>query len=253
MPKPETYLRELAAELSLQAVSVKFSGGRLHFRKGDTQLDLALAEEDFDFHTHGHEPFLALDYVITAPAKVAAFVFSRMHLNQRLFARNCEVRRVSKTEAEEFLNCFHLMNATQSAFNLGLYHRDELVGIASFSKGRKMNRLHEDQRSFELIRYCCKAGISISGGLSKLIRHFVTEKSPGDIMTYVDRQWGEGASFQKIGFRREGFTAAHHFLIDRHSFQRQAMRDADMPFDHRLFYRTQTPGNLKLIYNPPQL
>ncbi len=211
-------------------------------------MDIALAGKDFDFQTP--EPFLAFDYLVTAPEKVASFVLSRLQLNQRLYARNCEVRRVSKGDAEEFLNRYHFMNATQSALNLGLYHDDDLVAVTSFSKGRKMNRLPEDLRSFELIRYCCKSGISISGGLSKLIRHFINEKTPGDIMTYVDLQWGEGASFQKIGFRKGGFTAPHYFLIDRRSFQRQPMTNPNSVFDHSRFYRTQTPGNLKLIYTP---
>lgn len=138
---------------------------------------------------------------------------SKFGLNKTIFARQCELKKIDKETANDFLNAYHLMNATQSAFNYGLFYKEELVAVASFSKGRKMNRLQEHERSFELIRFCCKEGITVTGGLTKLVKNFCREKNAGDVMTYVSKQFGNGKSFANAGFKKHSETERNIKMI----------------------------------------
>lgn len=240
----------LKAALADDRVKVKLNGSQLIFTAGLNRVSFFLADEHYDFDAHTRHPFIAVDYLVTAPEKIAAMVLSKLKLNKSVFARNCELKKLDKKTAEQFAECYHLMGTTQSAYNLGLYFNNELLAMASFSKGRKMNRLKENKRSFELIRFCCKRGVSVTGGLTKLIKNFVLEKHAGDIMTYIDKQWGAGESFLKVGFKPHSETGPHYFLINRNTCERHTLKHATEKFDTTKFYLTQNLGNLKLVYTP---
>lgn len=190
------------------------------------------------------------DYLITNPDKIFYFIQSKLQLNKTVYARNCQLKKIDKTVTANFLNTYHLLNSANSAYNYGLFYRDELLCMACFSKGRKMNRLREHQRSFELIRFCTKGGITITGGLSKLLKHFCNEKNAGDIMTYIDKQISDGKSFLKAGFKLHSETDPTIFLINRKIVERIALKNKNEIFDETLFYRTENLGNLKLVYTP---
>jgi hypothetical protein len=151
--------------------------------------------------------------------------------------------------ANDFLDRYHLMNSTQSAFNYGLFHKDDLLAIASFSKGRKMNRLQTDERSFELIRFCSKSGITVAGGLTRLVKTFYLDRNAGDIMTYVDKQFSDGSSFVRAGFKKHSETPPNFFLINKKTFERIPMKNRNATFNKTEFYLTQNLGNIKLIYD----
>jgi hypothetical protein len=131
-----------------------------------------------------------------------------------------------------------------------LFYKGELIGSASFSKGRKMNRLQSGSQSFELIRFCCKSGITVTGGLSKLMSHFCEEKKAGDIMTYIDKQFSNGDSFIKAGFIKHSETPPLFFLVNKKTFERISLKDKNEIFDKKLFYKVQNLGNIKMILVP---
>jgi len=122
---------------------------------------------------------------------------------QRLFARNCIIKRISSSEAKIFTTRCHIMGYATSHFHYGLFFEGELVATACFSKGRKMKRLPPDKKSFELVRYCSKNYVTVVGGLSRLIHKFEAEHHPGDIMTYVDKNWGDPKTFLSLGFHSD--------------------------------------------------
>jgi hypothetical protein len=181
-----------------------------------------------------------------SPEKVAALALSKLGLNKVVFARKCQIKKVPKKEAKEFCDQHHLMDYAQSATHLGLYFKDELLALATFSKGRKMRRLPEDKRSYELVRFCSKGGVTVAGGLTRLIKNFCEEKTPGDIMTYVDRQFSDGANYLKVGFKKAGTTPPHFFIVDRNSL-------VICPINlnkatNQTEYLLENLGNQKLIY-----
>lgn len=157
-------------------------------------------------------------------------------------ARNCNALRINAADAEKFLNENHLMGFAKSGFHYGLIHEKELIAVASFSKGRKMNDLPEDKRSFELVRYASKKFISVSGGFSKLMHCFYTEMQPGDIMTYIDPLFGDVESLKKNKFEITGTTPPYTVYIDPNQFTRHY--SWSNAYSH--YIALQNNGNLKL-------
>lgn len=232
---------------ALEELSIKciYKNERLTVSSKIRKIELYVGEEE-----HQNELSVPKDYIITRQEKVLSIILSKLNLNKTIFARNCKVEILTKQIAEDFFNEFHFFGSTTSAYNYGLFYKDELIGAASFSKGRKMNRLPEGKQSFELIRFCCKSGITITGGLSKLMKHFYEEKKAGDIMTYVDKQFSNGDSFAKAGFKKHSDTPSLYFLVNKKTFERSLLKDKEESFDEKLFYRTQNSGNIKMIYKP---
>lgn len=190
---------------------------------------------------------LPYDLLMSEPKKVAAILQSKMGLNQRVFARSCVVKRISNTEGEAFLKRYHLMGPTNCAWTFGLFKQSELLALASFSKGRKMRRLPAHLRSFELIRFCTLPGITVTGGLSKILKHFIQERGAGDIMTYVDAVWSSGESFVKAGFEFAGHSTPKAYLVNQLSMERRPRAAGEaVPDNH---YLCRDRGNIKLIYH----
>ena len=125
---------------------------------------------------------------------------------KRIHARQCILIRIDKKSASAFIDAYHIMGYAASYYNYGLFLKGELVAVACFSKGRRMNRLPQDKKSFELIRFCNKNFYTVVGGLSKFIHHFEIEHMPGDIMTYVDIAWGQPSAYYTLGFVLDKIT-----------------------------------------------
>jgi len=208
------------------------------FTHGDFSFTVYLRGQGF--------PLLPLDMVHHEPEKVLAFVMSRLNLNQRIFARKCEVVRVERSLARDFLNTHHLLNYAQAAFHYGLVHQNQLVAIAAFSRGRKMNRLEASLRSFEMVRFCSASGITVTGGLTKLLTHFVKVHTPGDVMTYIDKNWAQAETFVKSGFQRIGETPPISYPVNKKSHER--LKATTLPVEGCEW--VTTGGNIKLVYTP---
>jgi hypothetical protein len=243
------YIKTLSENLSKWAVSTQLKDECLVFKNGHTTLEYFVLTENSSQNIRAKKLLIPLDILVRESSKLTSGILSKLKLNKVVYARNCNVEKITKNVAENFLNTYHVLNKTTSGFNFGLFYKDELLAVASFSKGRKMNRLAADLRSFELIRFCSKTGITIAGGLTKLLQYFISSRKVGDIMTYVDKQYSDGSSFFKSGFELHSETKAQTYLIDRKTFKRFAIKNLD-DFDKKKYYLFSDSGNLKLIYKP---
>jgi hypothetical protein len=244
--KKELY-SSLIKLLQQQSVSTELQKNGLLTSAKDEKVLFSIIGEQLD--TEVTRPAIDIDRLLIAPEKVVAVILSQLKLNKTVYARNCRVDRIEKALANTFLDKYHLFNSTQSGFNYGLFLNKELIAVASFSKGRKMNRLAEDQRSFELIRFCCISGVTVTGGLSKLIKTFCEEKKAGDVMTYVDKHLSDGTSFMRAGFKKHSETEPNYFLVNRTTFERTSASE-DEVFDKEKFYLSKNGGSIKLVYTP---
>lgn len=179
------------------------------------------------------------------PGIILSRINSLLGQNKRVHGRSCNIRLLDKNTAETFLNRHHVMGFASSYYKLGLFKKDELLAIATFSKGRKMNRLPEGKKSFELIRFCNASGITVVGGLSKLLKHFIKLTDAGDIMTYIDKDQSEGKAFIKLGFKLHSESEPIAFKIDKNSQKRTNQNITNHDIEMQV---VKNSGNLKLIY-----
>jgi hypothetical protein len=191
-----------------------------------------------------------VDIFYLFPEKVAAVVLSKLHLNRTVFARKCIPQRIDKKTAAAFFDRYHLMGSAKAALNYGLFDHDQLVCAASFSAGRKMDRLRSHERSYELIRFCSRLGITVTGGLGKLLNMFVEEKQPGDVMTYVDKQFSNGVAFLRLGFKKIGESGPRQFLVDKKTYARIIPEATGTAADATKYFLIENTGNDKLVFVP---
>lgn len=113
----------------------------------------------------------------------------------KIYARNTEIREITRTVANEFCVNNHLQGKANSLFRYGLFYDDELVAIMTFSKSR-----YNKEYEYELIRYCCKLGTTVVGGASKLLKHFIKKVNPKNIISYCNLRFSNGNLYKKLGF-----------------------------------------------------
>lgn len=127
---------------------------------------------------------------------------------QIIGARQCKIKEVSKTEAMEFINKYHLQGYARDKIRLGLYYKDNLVSIMTFNKPR-----YNKNYQYELIRYC--SSFSVIGGAEKLFNYFIDTYKPSSIITYCDKSKFTGEIYTKLGFilKRKGKPTRHWYNI----------------------------------------
>jgi len=140
------------------------------------------------------------DLWLTQPSKVLSRIFSLLGKNKTVHGRKTKVLGISQLMADEFLSLHHLQFSAKARFRYGLLYQDQLIAVATFSGKRNMRLKREGYISVELIRFATLEGITIQGGLSKLIRHMINEIAPDDVMTYADLDWSYGQGFARMGF-----------------------------------------------------
>lgn len=120
---------------------------------------------------------------------------------RRIFARKTTVQRIDATLALPFLQEHHLWSATKAKYYYGLWDDNgDLVAVATFSSRRNVLRNGVPHRSHELVRFCSRRDEAVVGGITKLVTAFIREHEPDDIVTVVDRDWGPGSGWYKLGF-----------------------------------------------------
>jgi hypothetical protein len=181
-----------------------------------------------------------VDLLRSSKRKVINRIKGILGLGERIYARETVAARIDKKVAIAFQEEHHLQVALPGKYRYGLFYEGELVSVAVFSGGRRMNGKSEDYRSFELLRFCHKTDHNVVGGVSKLIGRFAQEFKPADIMTYADLDWCQQSSLEKIGFMPSEIKEPQKFWIvdGKRSYAAAAVHTGE--------YQVQNSGSLKL-------
>lgn len=147
-------------------------------------------------------------------------------LNVTLHARKGKIEEIDLKVTTDFLNQYHLQGFVKAKYNYGFYIDSVLFAVASFSAARPMKEKGANYMSAELVRFASKEGYTITGGLSKLIKHFVNQVKINDIMSYADRDWSLGKGYDQLGFQLTDTTEPAYLYIDEKKLIRY--------FPHRL-------------------
>ncbi len=46
-------------------------------------------------------------------------------------------------------------------------------------------------------------GVGVDGGMGKLLKAFIEDVGPDDVMSYADASWSDGDVYRKLGFTQE--------------------------------------------------
>lgn len=159
---------------------------------------------------------------------------AHLEIFTQIYARNCEVRKIDKRTAAEFLESNHSYGDASCRHRYGLYLKRHtghnagsasiepgcLVAVATFSNGRKWIKGDKTIRSYEWTRFASLPGVRLSGGMGRLLKAFISEVQPDDIMTYADLEWSEGKVYEALGFTLEGQKQPVFFAVDTDTWSR---------------------------------
>ena len=99
-----------------------------------------------------------------------------------------------------------------------------LIAVATFSNARRWVKEGKEIRSYEWTRYASLPDLRVSGGMGKMLKAFIKEIQPDDIMSYADLEWSEGEVYERLGFEAETRKEPVTFTIDPQTWERKAIR-----------------------------
>ena len=160
--------------------------------------------------------------------------------NTRIYARKCEIKNVSTTDKNIFLEKNHIQGKDNSSIRLGLYFNNELVSIMTFSKPRVALGAKNNKNSYELVRFCNKINHTVIGGASKLLKYFERNYSFEMIYSYSDKRWSNGNIYKILGFDYEKTSKPNYWYIKgikrihRFNFRKNVLKEKLDLFDENL-------------------
>lgn len=188
------------------------------------------------------------DVWLTKTEQVLDRLKSLSGLNQRIHGRKTEVITIHKAEADNFMDRNHIQGAAKARHKYGLHYSGELVAVATLSSSRLMKKLGSEYRSTELIRFASKGGITIVGGLTKLLKHYASKYQVHDIITYADRDWSDGRGYLSAGFIQTQIVSPLELFIDTSSMQRyNAVKLGEDNTEPTSAIRAFNTGSLKFL------
>lgn len=156
---------------------------------------------------------------------VKSMILQRLGRSEAIYARKCEFRELSSSEANNFFDSSHISGGRTARYYFGLEHNGELVSAISFSP------IGSDQH--EIIRFSSKCGVNVVGGLSKMLKRVPFT----NIFTYADRRYSTAIGYLKCGFKMLGVTKPgyeywkNNRLHSRLKFQKHKLKNILENFD----------------------
>lgn len=144
--------------------------------------------------------------------------------DEKIYARNCIVKQITNKEAMVLNNKVHLQGHRDAQVTYGLYYKDQLVQLMSFSH-TKYNRNIKTDNDWEIIRGCPGSNNIVIGGVSRLFSHFVKDYKPSKVFSYCDFNKFDGRSYEALGMKFIGYTGPDKtWLIDGQGVKRNPSR-----------------------------
>ena len=132
-----------------------------------------------------------------------------------LYARKCELREVSSSEARKFLLTNHRQGPTGAKLRYGLYFNEELVSLMTFGHVRgTMGITSSDRPAWELVRFCNKLNTSVVGGASKLFKRFIDDINPKSVLSFSDCAHTRGRLYEILGFTETAVSDPGYVWVD---------------------------------------
>ena len=122
-------------------------------------------------------------------------ILSLIEKKESIYARRCEVKKITKEMCNDFLNKYHLQGGLRNQeVCYGLFLKEDLLEVMSFGKPR-----YNKSYQYELLRLCTLRGKRVIGGSNKLLKAFEKEYKPKSIISYCDYSKFTGDVYLKLG------------------------------------------------------
>lgn len=217
--------KELDIWIPSKKIGIEVNGFYWHGAKG--KEDIASAQyrhqkKTFECREKGISLIHLLDlHLKTNSEKIKQHLKFRLVDTHKISARKCNIQTIDTDQARMFCEQYHLQGYAGAAIKLGIFYKDSILGIMTFSKSRF------NQSCWEIVRSC--SNIRVVGGVSKLIKFFINNQmKPGEkLISYVDLSCGfNGLSYEKSGMVLTNITTPGYLWVgkDEQIFSRYQMQ-----------------------------
>lgn len=161
----------------------------------------------------------------------------------RIYARTCVVREIDSKLSNKFLNVHHIQGVDKSKVRFGAFHNDELVAVMTFHSLRKSLGQVTKENHWELVRFATNNDFIVVGIFGRLLKTFIKQYSPSNIITYADRRWSSRLGqtiYSKYGFTEVSVGNPGYFYIKneiryhRYGFRKQILENKLEKYDSNL-------------------
>lgn len=169
---------------------------------------------------------------------------AKLNLNERIYARKCEIREVTVTEGKAFFDDNHLQGGLKQGKHLGLYYDDVLVACVSYGKSRF------EKDIYEIYRYANLLNNNVIGGFSKLLKIL-----PKPIVSYANRRWSDGNLYLKTDFEMLEVTPPNYYYVNegklesRIKYQKHKLKEMKFYDDNLTESEIMTLNGFRKIYD----
>lgn len=142
--------------------------------------------------------------------QILSFLRSALGMNKRKVAgRKVNIRLVDPKEAKKFLSDYHILGPAPGEY-LGCYLNDELLAVAVFRKH------HVTNTGLTMARWCVKEGVTVQGGLSKLMKAAKNLLNTKDcvILTWADLRFSEANGYKSSGWDSDQTLKPDYFYYN---------------------------------------
>ena len=191
------------------------------------------------------------------PEVVKSILTHKLGKSTKLQARKCSLKEISYHEGSSFFTVNHMKGKDCSGWYGGLLLGDELVACGSFTKSGNIAHLQ---------RFATKSGVSVAGGLSRIIRFFLSNNPTiKTVETYADKMYSTGVGYEAAGFIKTGETKPGYYYakgrkrVSRQSMQaknlrKQGLTGTELEMASKLgFRRIYNVGHLTYVLHAPVL
>lgn len=158
---------------------------------------------------------------------IKSMIKSRLGIcDVKLYARNTKCCVISKAQAKLFHDKNHINGGlTTSSIDFGLFHNNELISVASFSKSR-----FSKDAEYEILRFSTLQNYLVVGGFSKLFKNFTQVVNPSSVISFCDLRFGKGKVYAKSNFSLCGITPPNYWYYFKNN-------SIDGMFESRIKYQ----------------
>lgn len=145
-----------------------------------------------------------------------------------IYARNCQIKEITKQEARGFFNDNHLQGYTAQKVCFGLFYKEDLIGAMSFGSFTR-SKPDETSSLLELKRLAFSKNTLVIGGASRLLKAgemWAKQKNFKTLVSFADLRWSAGEVYRTLGFslKSKYIRPSKHYYKNRIRWNAQSLK-----------------------------
>lgn len=161
-----------------------------------------------------------------------SMISQKLGISKRIYARKCDVVEINSDVGDEFIDSNHMQGKVSGGKYFALLFDGEPVSVLQAGKSRFSKKY-----DFEILRFCSKAGVTVVGGFSKLLKR---SNISGTIVSYANRRWSSGKMYEKNGFELIDSTSPNYWYWNKNT---------DIVLESRMKYQKHKLSSLLSLFD----